>query len=213
MDSETRLIKAMGGLEENEVLSLVEEMVSAGVEPIRIIEACRRGFEIVGQRYERREYFLSGLIISDEIFKGVMEILDRSSCFIPRERQELGKVLLGAPLGDVHDIGKNIVATLLRYSGFVVVDLGVSVRPSEFLQAAESSGARIVGISALITMAYEPLRETVAAFEREGLRPGVKIMLGGGAVSKRVCEFAGADAWSREASDAVRFARRFAGKE
>lgn len=213
MDAETRLIEAMADLEEDEVLALAEEMLSSGIDPLRIIEICRRGFDVVGQRYERREYFLSGLIISDEIFKSVMELLDRSRCFRPQELERLGKVVLGAPLGDVHDIGKNIVATLLRYSGFEVVDLGVSVKPSEFLEAAQSGGAGVVGMSALITMAYEPLRETVAAFEREGLRQKVKIMLGGGAVSQRVCEFAGADAWSREASDAVRFARSFTGKD
>jgi methanogenic corrinoid protein MtbC1 len=213
VDDEARLVKAMADLEEDEVLALVGEMLSSGVEPLRIIEMCRQGFDVVGRRYEQREYFLSGLIISDEIFKSVMELLEKSECFRPSESGLLGKVVLGAPLGDVHDIGKNIVSTLLHFSGFEVVDLGVSVKPSEFLEAASSSGAGVVGISALITMAYEPLRETVAAFEREGLRQKVKIMLGGGAVSQRVCEFAGADAWSRDASDAVRFAREFTGGE
>jgi methanogenic corrinoid protein MtbC1 len=94
-----------------------------------------------------------------------------------------------------------------------VVDLGVSVKPSEFLDAAVETGAGVVGISALLTMAYEPLRETVVGFEQKGLREKVKIMLGGGAVSQRVCEFAGADAWSRDASDAVKFAKMFMGKE
>jgi 5-methyltetrahydrofolate--homocysteine methyltransferase len=207
------MIKAMGDLDEEEVLQLVEGMLASGVEPLRIIEMCREGFDIVGERYEKREFFLSGLILSDEIFKSVMELLDRSGCFVPLAQGELGKVVLGAPLGDVHDIGKGIVATLLRYSGFDVIDLGVSVKPSEFLEAAVESGAGVVGMSALITMAYEPLRETVNCFEREGLRGKVKIMLGGGAVSERVCEYAGADAWSRNASDAVKFARLFAGKE
>jgi 5-methyltetrahydrofolate--homocysteine methyltransferase len=207
------MIKAMGNLDEEEVLELVEGMLASGVEPLRIIEMCREGFDIVGKRYEKREYFLSGLILSDEIFKSVMELLDRSGCFVPLAQGELGKVVLGAPLGDVHDIGKGIVATLLRYSGFDVIDLGVSVKPSEFLEATVESGAGVVGMSALITMAYEPLRETVTCFERKGLRGKVKIMLGGGAVSERVCEYAGADAWSRNASDAVKFARLFAGKE
>lgn len=213
MDAQGRMIKAMGDLEEEEVLELVEGMLASGVEPLRIIEMCREGFDIVGERYEKREYFLSGLILSDEIFKSVMELLDRSGCFVPLAQGELGKVVLGAPLGDVHDIGKDIVATLLRYSGFDVIDLGVSVKPSEFLEAAVESGAGVVGMSALITTAYEPLRETVTCFEREGLREKVKIMLGGGAVSERVCEYAGADTWSRNASDAVKFARLFAGKE
>ncbi|MDI6830701.1 MAG: cobalamin-dependent protein [Actinomycetota bacterium] len=208
-----RLIKAMGDLDEEGVVSCVEALLSAGADPLLIIELCRAGFEVVGRRYECREYYLSGLILSDDIFKNVMSILDSSGCFRPRDEERLGKVVLGAPLGDVHDIGKGIVAQLLRYSGFEVIDLGVNVRPADFLETAAESGAAVVGISTLITVAYESLRETVLGFEREGLRDKVKIMLGGGAVSQRVCEYAGADAWSREASDAVRFAKGFTGKE
>lgn len=210
---EKRLVKAMGDLDEEAVVSCVEAMLSAGVEPLRIVELCRDGFEIVGRRYESRQYFLSGLIISDDIFRNVMGILDRSGCFQAPGEEKLGTVILGAPLGDVHDIGKGIVAQLLRYSGFEVIDLGVNVRPALFLEAAAESGASMVGISTLITMAYEPVRETVLGFQREGLREQVKIALGGGAVSQRVCEYAGADAWSRDAADAVKFARAFTGKE
>ncbi len=213
MDTKERLVKAMGDLDEEEVVSCVEALLSEGTEPLLIVELCRAGFEVVGRRYESREYYLSGLILSDDIFKNVMSILDSSGCFQPRDEERMGKVVLGAPLGDVHDIGKGIVAQLLRYSGFEVIDLGVNVRPADFLEAAVESGAAVVGISTLITMAYESLRETVICFEREGLRDRVKIMLGGGAVSRRVCEYTGADAWSREASDAVRFAREFMGKE
>lgn len=213
MDADEKLIKAMGDLDEEGVVVCVEGMLAAGVEPLHIVELCRKGFEIVGKRYETREYFLSGLIISDDIFAGVLDRLDRSGCFHPSEEETLGKVILGAPLGDVHDIGKGIVSQLLRYSGFEVIDLGVNVRPASFLEAALESGASMVGISTLITVAYESLRETVLDFEREGLRDRVKIMLGGGAVSQRVCEYAGADAWSRDAADAVKFARTFTGKE
>ena len=212
MDDE-KLVKAMGDLDEEGVISCVEGMLSAGVEPLRIVELCREGFEIVGRRYETREYFLSGLIISDDIFSNVLDILDQSGCFQPSETGSLGKVVLGAPLGDVHDIGKGIVSQLLRYSGFEVIDLGVNVRPQDFVRAAAESSASVVGISTLITVAYESLRETVLDFEREGLRGRVKIMLGGGAVSQRVCDYAGADAWSRDAGDAVKFARMFTEKE
>ncbi|MEW6553794.1 MAG: cobalamin-dependent protein [Actinomycetota bacterium] len=213
MDEDETLVRAMGDLDEEGVIAGVERMLSAGTAPLHIVELCRKGFEIVGKRYENREYFLSGLIISDDIFSSVLDLLERSGCLRPREEEALCKVVLGAPLGDVHDIGKGIVGQLLRYSGFEVIDLGVNVRPAGFLEAAVESGARIVGISTLITVAYESLRETVLDFEREGLRDEVKIMLGGGAVSQRVCEYAGADAWSRDAADAVKYARAFTGKE
>lgn len=213
MDMDEKLVQYMGDLDEEGVVSCVEDMLGAGTEPLHIVELCRKGFEIVGKRYETREYFLSGLIISDDIFSSVLDILDRSGCFRPPEEGKLGKVVLGAPLGDVHDIGKGIVAQLLRYSGFEVIDLGVNVRPVGFLEAAAESDATVLGISTLITVAYESLRETVVEMQRAGLRDRVKIMLGGGAVSQRVCEYAGADAWSRDAGDAVKFAKMFVEKE
>lgn len=213
MDMDGTLIRAMGDLDEEVVISSVQGMISAGVEPLHIVELCREGFEIVGRRYETREYFLSGLIISDDIFSSVLDMLERSGCFQAAPGEYLGRVVLGAPLGDVHDIGKGIVSQLLRYSGFEVIDLGVNIRPQDFVQAAADNDAAIVGISTLITMAYESLRETVLGFQREGLRGSVKIMLGGGAVSQRVCEYAGADAWSRDAADAVKFAKAFTGVE
>jgi methylmalonyl-CoA mutase cobalamin-binding domain/chain len=213
MDKDERLVMALGDLDEDGVVAIVDEMLEAGVEPLHIVELCRKGFEIVGKRYENREYFLSGLIISDDIFKNVLEILDRTGCFHPSQEKKLGKVVLGAPLGDVHDIGKGIVSQLLRYSGFEVIDLGVNIRPAGFLEAAVENDASVVGISTLITMAYESLRETVLDFERAGLRDKVKIMLGGGAVSQRVSNYIGADAWSRDASDAVKFAKMFMERE
>ena len=213
MDLDGKLVKAMGDLDEEAVISSVRGMLGAEVEPLHIVELCREGFEIVGRRYENREYFLSSLIISDDIFSSVLDLLERSGCFRASQGEHLGSVILGAPLGDVHDIGKGIVSQLLRYSGFEVIDLGVNVKPQDFLEAAAEKGASLIGISTLITIAYESLRETVLGFQREGMRDSVKIMLGGGAVSQRVCEYAGADAWSREAADAVRFAKTFLGKE
>jgi len=210
MDDEGRLVRAMGDLDEEGVIAAVDALLARGVDSLGIVELCRSGFEIVGKRYQNREYFLSGLIISDDIFKSVMGILDSTGCFDPSREKSLGKVVLGAPLGDVHDIGKGIVGKLLQYSGFEVIDLGVNVRPARFLEAAAENDADLVGISALITVAYESLRETVLEFERAGLRERVKVMLGGGAVSQRVSEYAGADVWSRDASDAVKFAKMFA---
>ena len=94
-------------------------------------------------------------------------------------------------------------------SGFRVIDLGVSVVPSRFVEATVEEDAGLVAISALITAAYEPIRETVAGFEQAGLRKKVKIVLGGGAINQMVCTHTGADAWSRKATDAVKFAREF----
>jgi len=207
-----RLITAISDLKEKEALKLAEEMLSSGADPLHIVEVSRRGMDAVGIRYEKHEYYLSGLIMSAEIFSEIVAMLERSFNYQVLKEGD-PKVILGAPLGDVHDIGKNVVSTLLRCSGFDVVDLGVSVAPLRFVEAARESGATIVGLSALITAAYESIRETVLCFERAGIRDKVNIMLGGGAITGKVCEYAGADAWGRDASDALRFARTYTGKE
>jgi methylmalonyl-CoA mutase cobalamin-binding domain/chain len=209
---EEALINAVAEVDEDRALDLAAEMLDRDVEPLLIVEACRAGLEIVGKRYERREYFLSALIMSGEIFNGIMARLEYRGFFRLAEDEDAPKVLLGAPLGDVHDLGKYIVSMLLRSSGFKVIDLGVSVAPSRFLEAAREHHAGLVGMSALITAAYESVRETVAGFEQAGLRDRVKIMLGGGATNQRVCTYTGADAWSRDAADAVKFAKEFLGK-
>lgn len=209
---EKRLFDAIAGLREEEALSVVEEMMATGADALRIVEVARRGMDEVGRRYQRREYYLSGLIMSGEIFKEIMERLDQKLGDV-REGAHGREVILGTPMGDVHDIGKNIVASLLRCSGFGVTDLGVNVAPSRFVQAAAESGATVVGMSALITPAFEAMRETVWCFERAGLRGRVRIMIGGGAVTEKVCGFVGADAWSRDAADATVFAEAFYGME
>ncbi|MHB8781568.1 MAG: cobalamin B12-binding domain-containing protein [Candidatus Geothermincolia bacterium] len=213
MDIGEKLIAAVAELKEQESLDLAGRMLDTGVEPTQIIEVSRRGMEIVGERYERREYYLSALIMSGEIFKNIVRLLERSFCMPEPPAEPGNQIILGAPLGDVHDIGMGVVSILLRCSGFKVVELGVNVTPAKFLEAAKRTGAPVIGMSALLTVAYEPIRETIASFEKEGLRENVRIMLGGGAISERVCEYAGADAWGRDAMDAVRFAKIFTGKE
>jgi len=211
-DVARELTNAVAEVEEEEALRLTKEMVSRGMEPLLIIDACQKGLGIVGERYERREYFLSALIMSGQIFREIMTLLEKKGYFHASEDAGAPKVILGTPLGDVHDLGKYIVSTLLRREGFRVIDLGVSVVPARFVEAVEEEGAGLVGMSVLITAAYEPVRETVASFEQAGLRDGVKIMLGGGAINQMVCNHTGADAWSRSATDAVKFARAFLGQ-
>lgn len=206
------LLNSVADLDEDKVFDIARSMLESGVEPLEIISICNAGLEVVGERYERKEYYLGALIMSGEIFKGVMEILEESGCFIAPSGDDASKVLLGVPLGDVHDIGKDIVSNLLKCSGFEVVDLGVSVNPRDFVEALRDTGARVLGMSVLLTVAYEPARETVLEIEKAGMRGEVKIMLGGGAASERLREYAGADAWSRDALDAVKFAREFSQK-
>jgi methylmalonyl-CoA mutase cobalamin-binding domain/chain len=207
MDEE--LMEALVDLREEDSLRIAREMLEGGTEPLHVVEVAKAALKTVGERYERREYFLSALIMSGEIFRELVAMLeDRFAS--QKTEGEARKVIVGAPLGDVHDIGKDLVAILLRCHGFEVIDLGVSVNPEAFVEAARTTGARMVAISTLITIAYDAIRETVDSFRRAGMRDDVKIVLGGGAISQRVCDFAGADRCGNDAMDAVRFAEEFA---
>jgi methanogenic corrinoid protein MtbC1 len=189
------LIGAIGDLQEDMALALVRQRLAAGDDPLLIIEACQEGMRQVGLRYERREYYLAGLIMAGEIFSQVMELLrpvverqvsDRAS----------GCILLGTVKGDIHDLGKNIVNMLLSCHHFAVHDLGVDVSPVTFVQQAARLKPQIVGLSGLLTSAYDAMRESVALLRVQGYQG--PIIIGGGQISEEVCEYVGADYWTTD---------------
>ncbi|MGC8826446.1 MAG: cobalamin B12-binding domain-containing protein, partial [Anaerolineae bacterium] len=123
--------------------------------------------------------------------------------------KKLGKVVIGTVQGDIHDIGKNIVVFMLEINGFDVTDLGVDVPADRFVQAVKENGAGIVGLSGFLTVAYEPMKQTVQALRLAV--PGVKIMIGGGPINEQIREYTGADAWGKSAVDAVVIAKQWVG--
>ena len=189
-------------LEEDEVLEGVSRSLEQGVEPITLVEQLRLAISVVGKRFEDKEYYLSELIMSAEIFKEAMELIEpRLGASTDESR---GRLVIGTVKGDIHDIGKNIVATLLRCEGFEVLDLGVDVPAAVFVEETRSSGAKVLALSGLLTPAFDAMKETVAALTNAGLRDDVKVIIGGGPVNQSVVEFAGADAWGKDAAQAVR---------
>jgi len=189
-------------LEEDEVLEGVSRSLEQGVEPITLVEQLRLAMSVVGKRFEDKEYYLSELIMSAEIFKEAMELIEpRLGASTDESR---GRLVIGTVKGDIHDIGKNIVATLLRCEGFEVLDLGVDVPAAVFVEETRSSGAKVLALSGLLTPAFDAMKETVAALTKAGLRDDVKVIIGGGPVNQSVVEFAGADAWGKDAAQAVR---------
>ena len=189
-------------LEEDEVLEGVSRSLEQGVEPITLVEQLRLAMSVVGKRFEDKEYYLSELIMSAEIFKEAMALIEpRLGASTDESR---GRLVIGTVKGDIHDIGKNIVATLLRCEGFEVLDLGVDVPAAVFVEETRSSGAKILALSGLLTPAFDAMKETVAALTNAGLRDDVKVIIGGGPVNQSVVEFAGADAWGKDAAQAVR---------
>jgi methanogenic corrinoid protein MtbC1 len=196
-----QLKQALSDLEEEKTLKLVQERLDAGDDPLVIIAACRDGMADVGKRYEAQEYYVSDLIMAGEVFKQSMALIGKN--FQTDSGPKRGTVVVGTVKGDIHDIGKDIVVSLLQAGNYNVVDLGVDVPPEKFVLAVKESGAKVVGLSGLLTVAFDAMKETVDALEKAGLRSQVKVMLGGGSVTEQVREFAGADALGDDAQAAV----------
>ena len=203
------LIAHVADLNENKVLALVEQWVAQGHDPLAIIEDCQEGLRQVGERYERQEYYLSGLIMGGEIFREVMELVQP----IIQEKftgKESGVILLGTVQGDIHDIGKNNLSMLLTCYGFSVHDLGVDVPPSEFLQQAAQLRPDIIGLSGLLTTSYDAMKETIdllRASDEAALRT-VPIIIGGNQLNEQVCQYVGADYWLNDAMSGVRLCQK-----
>lgn len=201
------LVSAIVELRENEAISLAQEALKAGTDPSKILGQCQLGMTKVGELFEKKQYYLSELIYSGAIFKRISELLgeaikERADAKLKKSR---GVVVIGTIQGDVHDLGKNIVVMLLRGTGYEVFDLGVDVLPERFIEKVKESGARVVGISALLTTSFAGMKRVAELVEKGGLKPSVKLMIGGGVVDETCRKFVGADFQSRNAYDAVTF--------
>ncbi len=196
-------------LEEDKVLDSVRASLDDGVEPIALVEELREGMSEIGKRFEAKDYYLSELIMSAEIFKQAMEIIETKLGGASQATK--GTVVLGTVQGDIHDIGKNIVASILRCEGFEVHDLGVDVPPEKFVAKLEETGAGMLALSGLLTIAFDTMKTTVEAVTAAGLRDRVRVIIGGGPVNEAVVEFTGADTFGKDAAEAVRLVSEYVG--
>jgi methylmalonyl-CoA mutase cobalamin-binding domain/chain len=200
-----QLAQAFSALEEERVYQIIDEYLAMPGDPLMIVDELSKGMEKVGRLYKEGEYALGELIYSGEIFKGAME---RVTPFIKAGNDmPAGRIIMGTVMGDIHDLGKSIVTTMLECSGFSVIDLGVNVPAERFVEAVKDSGARLVGMSLLLTTAMDAMRETIQSLEKAGLRDCVKIMIGGAPTSERLRDEIGADFYGRDAIEAVAIAR------
>jgi methanogenic corrinoid protein MtbC1 len=204
-----KITVAVAALDYTSTLRLVNEALDRGETAVDIVRATQAGLQVVGERYEQQEIFLSGLIMAGEIFRGVIEIVQ------PDWESGLhggasGKVLLGTVAGDIHDLGKNIAALTFRAFGFAVEDLGVDVPPQGFLEAARRSHPDIIGLSGLLTLAFDSMRETVALIHDEsaGMGGAPLIVIGGATIDEHVARYVGADHWTNDAMVGVRLCQR-----
>ncbi|MDE2206591.1 MAG: corrinoid protein, partial [Armatimonadetes bacterium] len=159
----------------------------------------------VGRRFEANEYFVPELLIAARAMKGGLEIL--RPLLAESGGKRAGKVVIGTVRGDLHDIGKNLVGAMLEGGGFEVIDLGVDVSPEQFATAVRDNGAELVAISALLTTTMSGMKSVIETLDKHGMRPGVRVMVGGAPVTQRFADEIGADAFSDNASGAVRVAR------
>ena len=200
------LVKAIAELREEDALRIVAERLRAGEDAFKILTDSRSAMDIVGKRFENREYFVPDLVYSGEILREISDIVKPKLTRVT-QFERLGKVVLGTVAGDIHDIGKNIVAFMLDISGFEVYDLGVDVPPYKFVEKAIETQARIIGLSGLLTLAFESMKETIAVIRSARLQSNVKIMIGGGQINEEVRKYTGADAYGADAMSAVSLAK------
>lgn len=208
---EKDLVGLIADLKENEALALVKEMLDAGADADAILDYARKAMDIVGNRFERGEYFIPDLVMAGEILKGISDMI------IPhlqktKESERQGKVLIGTVAGDIHDIGKNIVTFMLDVGRFEVIDLGVDVSVDLFVEKACEFRPQVVGLSGFLTLAFQSMKKTVEALKQAGLRDQVKIMIGGGQIDEEVRRFVQADAYGKDAVTAVSLCRQWIGE-
>ncbi len=200
------LADALRDLDEKKVYALVDEKINQGVSALDIIDECNEGMVAVGELFSEKRYFLSELLFSTEILKTVMNrlapLLEGT-----QKKDSIGNVVIGTVKGDIHDIGKNIVSTLLRGAGFEVVDLGVDVSAEKFIEAIKKTGAKVLGMSALLSTTYPEMKNVVNTINEAGLREHVKTIIGGAPVNEQVRQFTGADYYAEDAVTGIKLCR------
>jgi len=192
--------------------ALARKALELGVDPL---EAINRGFtpgiNRVGELFASGEYFLPDLVIGGEAMKAAVAVLEPELARRQEERKVLGKVIIGTVEGDIHEIGKTLVATMLSANGFQVKDVGVDVSAEAFVAAVREMGANLVGLSALLTTTMLNQRKVIEALQKAGLRDQVKVMVGGAPVTRQWAEEIGADGYAEDAVGSVALAKKLVG--
>jgi methanogenic corrinoid protein MtbC1 len=205
-----KLVHLMADLKEKETIALVKELIKEGADPKDILGSARAAMELVGKRFEKEEYFIPDLVLAGEIMKGISEIV-KPLLKKGEVGTKKGKVLIGTVAGDIHDIGKDIVTFMLDVSGYNVLDLGIDVPASTFVEKTREFQPRVVGLSGFLTLAFDSMKKTVEALVDAGLRDEVKIMIGGGQIDEEVRKYVRADAFGKDAVAAVNLCRQWIG--
>jgi len=208
-DRGKQLVQQISDMQEEDAVKLARAMLDSGYDPVKLLGHCREAMEIVGKRYEQGEYFLPELMLAGEMLKAIG---DMAKPLIKQDApgaKTAGTVIIGTVEGDLHDIGKNIVTFMLEINGFKVIDLGIDVPVSNFIDSIKEHKPQVVGLSGFLTLAFDAMKKTVEAIRAAGLRENIKIMIGGGQVDETVKTYTGADAFGLNAMDAVSLCKRW----
>jgi methylmalonyl-CoA mutase cobalamin-binding domain/chain len=203
----TDLAKALVNLEKDRANAIVEDKLKRGIPPLEIVKELNDGMIEVGERFASGEYFISELIYSSHIMKEAMVQLE--PLFEHVDLGELGgKVVIGTVKGDIHDIGKNIVVTLLRNAGFKVIDLGVDVGTERFVEILQETKAKVLGLSCLLNLAFQEMKNVVDMLKKAGIRDQVKVIIGGTPTDEQVREYVGADYYAPDAVAGIKICKK-----
>jgi corrinoid protein of di/trimethylamine methyltransferase len=208
----TKLAQVVIVGEPEEAEALAQQALDEGLDPLACInEGLTVGIQHVGELFASGEYFLPDLIIGAEAMKNALAVLEPELTAGGKRREVLGHAVLGTVKGDLHDIGKTLVGTMLTANGFKVTDLGTDVPAEEFVAAITDQGATLVGASALLTTTMSEQQRIIQTIEEAGLRGKVKVMVGGAPVTQSWAEKIGADGFAKDAISAVALAKRLVG--
>ncbi|MGD8521794.1 MAG: cobalamin-dependent protein [Desulfobacterales bacterium] len=201
------LAQALVEFKKDVVLEAVVRRLHDGDEPVQLIRELQDGMELIGQKFEGGDYFLSELLMSADLFSKAMEILEPK--LQETTLETIGKIVIGTPKGDIHDIGKNIFVTVAKGNGFEILDLGVDVPAQRFVDAVAELNPQILGFSALLTPSFEPMKAVVDMLAEKGLRDNLKIIVGGGVTTETVQRYIGADGQTTDVMDGIKQCKGF----
>lgn len=199
------LLNAVVEMMEDDALALTKKYLEAGTPALEIIEVYKSALAEIGKRFEECRYFVPELILAGEMMKSASELIKPYvSGDVQGAKGKKGRLLLGTVEGDIHDIGKDMVHMLMDINGFEVKDLGVDVSAKAFIEAAKEFKPDVVGLSGLLTLSYESMKQVVEALKEAGLRDKVKVIIGGGQLDDHACKYVQADAWVTDAVAGVK---------
>jgi 5-methyltetrahydrofolate--homocysteine methyltransferase len=206
----TGLFEAILTGDAKSAVAVTKQALDEGIEPLKVVtDAMVPAMDEAGRRFEAEEYFVPELLLAARAMKAAMALI--RPLLVASGAKSAGRVAVGTVKGDLHDIGKNLVASMLEGGGFEVLDLGADVAPEKFVEAVKEKGAQVVCLSALLTVTMPSMKTTIEALKQAGVRDNVKVLVGGAPVTTQYANEIGADGYGENANSAVAITRKLLG--